>query len=42
MESRQRALLLTVIDLEEWKIKDRLVPGREPDGMAYSQLDTKK
>jgi YVTN family beta-propeller protein len=37
-----RADIVTVIDLQEWKIKDRLVPGREPDGMAYSQLDVSK
>jgi YVTN family beta-propeller protein len=36
-----RADIVTVIDLKQWKIKDRLVPGREPDGMAYSQLEMK-
>jgi YVTN family beta-propeller protein len=30
--------LLTVLDLEQWKIAGRIAPGREPDGMAWSSL----
>ena len=30
--------LVTVLDLEQWKIAARIAPGREPDGMAWSSL----
>jgi YVTN family beta-propeller protein len=30
--------LVTVLDLEQWKIAGRIAPGREPDGMAWSSL----
>jgi YVTN family beta-propeller protein len=30
--------IVTVIDLETWKIAGRLTAGREPDGMAFSPL----
>lgn len=33
-----QADVITVIDLKEWKIADRLTAGKEPDGMGYSGL----
>lgn len=33
-----QADVITVIDLKEWKIADRLTAGKEPDGLAYSPL----
>src|SRR5688572_21877948 len=30
--------LVTVLDLEQWKVTGRIAPGREPDGMAWSAL----
>ena len=30
--------LVTVLDLETWKVAGRIAPGREPDGMAWSPL----
>jgi YVTN family beta-propeller protein len=30
--------LVTVLDLEQWKVAGRIAPGREPDGMAWSAL----
>jgi YVTN family beta-propeller protein len=30
--------LVTVLDLEAWKVTGRIAPGREPDGMAWSPL----
>ncbi len=31
-----QADVVTMIDLEEWRIVDRLVAGKEPDGLGYS------
>ena len=36
-----RADIVTVIDLKAWKIRARLIAGKEPDGMAYSSLSLK-
>jgi YVTN family beta-propeller protein len=30
--------LVTVLDLQTWKVVARIAPGREPDGMAWSPL----
>lgn len=30
--------LVTVLDLEQWRVVGRIAPGREPDGMAWSAL----
>jgi len=29
---------VTVIDLKSWQIVDRLIAGKEPDGLGYSPL----
>ncbi|MCK4337437.1 MAG: YncE family protein [Candidatus Aminicenantes bacterium] len=39
--SNTRAGIVTVVDLKTWKIKSRLIAGKEPDGMAYSRLSLK-
>lgn len=33
-----QADVVTVIDLKDWKIADRLTAGKEPDGLGYSRL----
>jgi len=33
-----QADVVTVIDLHSWKVIDRLVTGKEPDGMGFSQI----
>lgn len=33
--------IVTMIDLKNWKIVDRLTAGREPDGLGYSPLTVK-
>ncbi|MBI3111300.1 MAG: beta-propeller fold lactonase family protein [Ignavibacteriales bacterium] len=33
-----QADIVTMVDLREWKIVDRLVAGKEPDGLGYSKL----
>jgi YVTN family beta-propeller protein len=30
--------MISVIDLQTWRIVDRLIAGKEPDGLGYSQL----
>ena len=34
--------LVSVVDLEQWKLTGVLKPGREPDGMAWSRHDVRK
>ena len=34
--------LVTILDLEAWKVAGRIAPGREPDGMAWSPLPAPK
>jgi YVTN family beta-propeller protein len=36
-----QADVITVIDLKEWKIADRLTAGKEPDGLGFSSLVVK-
>lgn len=36
--ANSNADLLTVIDLKEWKIVDRIKTGKEPDGLGYSRI----
>ena len=33
--------IVTMIDLKTWQIVDRLVAGREPDGLGYSKITVK-
>ena len=33
-----QADVVTVIDLKEWKIADRIVAGKEPDGLGFSRV----
>lgn len=33
-----QADIVTMVDLREWKIVDRLVAGKEPDGLGYSKI----
>ncbi len=33
-----QADVVTVLDLKEWKIADRLTAGKEPDGLGYSSM----
>ena len=33
--------IVTVVDLKEWKVVDRLQAGKEPDGLAYSRVELK-
>jgi hypothetical protein len=33
--------IVTMIDLKTWQIVDRLVAGKEPDGLGYSKLTVK-
>jgi YVTN family beta-propeller protein len=33
--------IVTVIDLKKWEIVDRIVAGKEPDGLAYSAISIK-
>lgn len=37
-----QADVVTVIDLKDWKIADRLTAGKEPDGLGYSKLVLEK
>ncbi len=36
--ANSNADMLTAIDLESWKIVDRIKTGKEPDGLGYSQI----
>ncbi|MEK6567073.1 MAG: YncE family protein [Bacteroidota bacterium] len=36
--ANSNADLVTVIDLKEWKIVDRIKTGKEPDGLGYSRI----
>lgn len=36
--ANSNADLVTVIDLNEWKVVDRIQTGKEPDGLGYSHL----
>jgi len=33
-----QADVVTVLDLKEWRIADRLTAGKEPDGLGYSSI----
>jgi YVTN family beta-propeller protein len=37
-----QADVITVIDLKEWKVADRLTAGKEPDGLGYSKVAVEK
>ncbi|MCI0707353.1 MAG: beta-propeller fold lactonase family protein [Ignavibacteriae bacterium] len=37
-----QADVVTVIDMMEWKIADRLVAGKEPDGLGFSSVAVKR
>ncbi len=40
--ANSNADLVTVIDLKEWKVVDRIQTGKEPDGLGYSSLILKR
>lgn len=40
--ANSNADLVTVIDLKEWKVIDRIQTGKEPDGLGYSSLVLKE
>ncbi len=37
-----QADIVTMVDLREWKIVDRLVAGKEPDGLGFSRISLTK
>jgi YVTN family beta-propeller protein len=40
--ANSNADLVTIVDLKEWKIVDRIRTGKEPDGLGYSALTIKE